>query len=78
MQMGNNEIIDKLDLWNFRKSNCEKGFFFQGSMDDYQLWATPSSAINAENWTKTSVSSNMLSRNGQNISCILIYTLNCQ
>ena len=33
MQMGNNEIIDKLDLWNFRKSNCEKGFvFFQGSM----------------------------------------------
>ena len=74
MQMGNNEIIDKLDLWNFRKSNCEKGFvFFQGSMDDYQLWATPSSANNAENWTKTSVSSNMLSRNAQNISWRLIY-----
>ena len=36
--MGNNEIVDKLDLGNFRKSNFEKGFgFFQGSMDDFQL-----------------------------------------
>ena len=31
MEMGKNEIVDKLDLWNFRISNCEKGivFFFR-------------------------------------------------
>ena len=70
MEMGHNEIVDKLDLWNF-----EKWFvlFFRAQWMITSCESLPALQKNAENWTKTSVSSNMLSRNAQNISWRLIY-----